>query len=239
MKKFKLLLLPIMILFLTGCTVDYNVIVTSKHQVIEDITISKLIETINEEGYTAQETKQAMDNSYKSYFKKNNFDYKFDITKKALEVNLKRKSNNFNKIRRLTYFQSLFNDADIENKNGIYSFKTNGDYMPEDLFFDSSNISDVEGVTRVNLNVQFHNVVLESNADSYNKETNTYTWILTGDLKEKSIEFKLSNKKRYDIIVKYIWKNYSIRIIIFTVLFLLALIFIIRLLILNHKHSKF
>ena len=66
----------------------------------------------------------------------------------------------------------------------------------ESMFFDT-----------IELNIQFHNTVMEDNSDAYNSTTNTYTWFITKDNLDKNIEFVITNEKRYDIIIPYFLKK--------------------------------
>jgi len=84
--------------------------------------------------------------------------------------------------------------------------------------FDITDFTEVPMLSELRVNIQFHNVVIDSNADKYDSATNTYTWIFNRETENKTIEFNLSNKKRYDIISKYIFDTYKYRIIITIIL---------------------
>lgn len=226
MLKKRILILTVLCFLLTGCTVDYNIIVTSDKKVIEDVTVSKLISKINEEGYKVEEVKEAQETSYQSFFRKYDLDYEFLITDTALEGKFSRKSSDFNTINNFPYFQQLYNSIVIEKDKNKYSFKTEGTYNGKNMF-EITDFTEVPMLSELRLNIQFHNVVINSNADEYNKETNTYTWIFNSETENKTIEFDLSNDKRYDIITKYIFDNYKYKIIIFISTIILLTIFII------------
>ena len=226
MLKKRLFILIILCFLVTGCTVNYNIIVTSDKKVIEDIKVSKLISKINEEGYNVEEVKEAQEASYKSLLKKYNLDYEFVITNTALQGNFSRKSSDFSSIENLTYFQQMYNSIVIEKDKNQYSFRTEGTYNGKGMF-NTTDFSEIPLLSELRLNIQFHNVVIDTNADEYDEETNTYTWIFNSDTENKTIEFNLSNDKRYDIITKYIFDNYKYKIIIFISIIVLLTIFII------------
>lgn len=231
MLKKRVIFLIILCVLFTGCTVDYNVIVTSDKKVIEDVKVSKLISKIKEEGYNVEDIKNAQENSYKSFLNKHNIDYKFLITSDELQGVFSRKSSNFSSIEKLPYFQQLYNNIKIKKDKNQYSFKTEGIYNGSELF-DITDFTEVPLLSELRVNIQFHNVVINSNADKYDSKTNTYTWVFNRETKNKTIEFNLSNKKRYDIISKYIFTNYKYRIILVAIMFavitLLVTIYLIK-----------
>lgn len=209
MKKVKMFIVSIIVLLLTGCTADYNIIMTSNKKIVENVKISKIITEIKNEGFDPEELKQTQENSYKSYLKLNNYKYNFNVKKEKLEGYFTKKSNSIKSIEKLSYFQEIYNNIEVQTENNCYSVKTSGIYNGLKLFSDVDGISEDPLLTELKINIQFHNKVIEANTDYYNKKTNTYTWVFNENTVNKNIEFKLSNKKRYDIIFKYIINNYK------------------------------
>ncbi len=203
----KKLIILLMLIFTTGCTVDYNIIVKTDKTINEEIVISEKNSVIENEGYTVDDSVKAKIDSYKPEISKYGFEYKVKKETNNFSVILTSKNKTMESFTKFTYFQKMFNGADINYKNKKYTFKTNGVYNQAGLFYDLSGIADEGFVDKININIQFHNVVLKSNADKVDDTKNIYTWVLDANTKEKTIEFKLSDKIREDVYDKSLYET--------------------------------
>ena len=64
-------------------------------------------------------------------------------------------------------------------------------------------------IQKINIKIQFHNKVIQSNADIVDKKNNLYTWVITRSDHTKKISFQLSSQKRYDIILTEFLNQYK------------------------------
>ena len=174
-------ILPFLLLiFMTGCTVDYNIKI--KHNNIkEKISITEDISKVNEKISDYE-----LENAYSEY---NN--------------NLKRKYNGFKEKKddKITY--NLTQDYSLTNKLYIRAFSECFD----SYIFDISNENEYviktssgfkclsynyNEIDSVNINISVDQKVIESNADSINNDT--YTWNINSDnFKDKYIYIRYKN----------------------------------------------
>lgn len=233
--RLKVLCLMIILIFLTGCTADYNIIITSNNKVIEDVKISEDKNVLITHFKDLQEAKESFKVSYESFLKKNKYISKYKITDTSLDGLFYRKSNSFDSILSLDFFQTMFGTAEVDNTKEYTSFKTTK-FNPYGTFVDEEGLNPL--IDKININIQFHNKLLENNADSFNEDTNIYTWTITPEEFEKSIEFKIGKEKRYDIIITYLWKQYWVALVVGFSLLVIIIVSILRLIKMTNDANK-
>lgn len=237
MKRIKLFILIGMVLLCCSCTVDYNIEFKTDHTISEKVVIKEDTNVLNKYEYSVSEIVESKLYSYQSEINRNNFSVKKELNSDITKVTLISQNKNINNFTRMSYFGKMFNGADIKETKNTYSFKTNGTYRQSGLFYDELGIADEGFVDKLNINITFENEVINSNADQVDEKTNTYTWILDRDTKDKSIEFELSNK-----IVKKIKKekknNNSIYILYISAVLLAIVVLFIYLLFINKKNNE-
>lgn len=192
MKKIYKVLLFIIFLFLfTGCTVDYNITFKSDNTLDENIQISESTELLKESGYTIDEIVESKIDSYSDEISNNSFSIKRVNNDTNTSVILSSSNKSVSKFIEFPYFTKMFNGADIDEKNNIYSFETNGIYNQSGLFYDLSGTVDEGFIDQININIKFEDSVISTNADSYDESTDTYTWTINSETEDKSIKFEL------------------------------------------------
>lgn len=190
----KIIMMISLVLLFCGCSVDYNITFTSDHKINENIIITVSKKELEDDEYSASEIIDSKFASYSNELMRNGFSKKVDINDEKATISLTSKNKRVSKFTKFMYFGSMFNGADVVENEETYSFKTNGYYNQSGLFYDESGIVDEGFVDQININIQFEDEVISSNADKVDNEKNIYTWVLNKDTKEKSIEFVLNNK---------------------------------------------
>lgn len=237
MKKFKLIAVLLLINLCCGCTVNYNIIMKEDHTIDENVVFTQDNSELEGTEYTIEESINSKIESYQDDLKKANFKVSTDFNSDKAVVSLDRKNSLISSFTKLSYFQKMFNLAEIEEKDGKYSFKTTGVYNQAGLFYDLSGITDDGYIDDLNINIQFYNKVISCNGDSFNEYTNTCTWNINKDTTEKSIEFVLSDEVVEGIIPKEKFKFSDNQLIIILII-IIGFAVIITVVILNKKRNN-
>lgn len=237
MKKKLILLLLLSTVFLTGCSVDYELVVNSKKQVKEVGSFSELVSEIQKYDLSA---KQFLKNKKETYQSVEEFDQYLVSTKASKEkanMRLVRWYQDFDKYLASPIFSMLYEKGAITQNNQEFMFTTTGDFYYSNLY--STEEFDMEmPMGDVNIKIRFHNKVTASNADLVDEKLNTYIWKINKDTKNKPISFTLGNEKRYDIIFLDFVADNFLYISIISVIILVVLGIMIRLFIQNRRNNK-
>jgi len=214
--KIKLLLI-IPILFLTGCSVQYNLRVDSNLNFKEEATLlekNEILKVYNENLKLVPKQKFSQYESSEEF-------KPYKLTREIFESNetggtIKANFNGKEKFKNSILFTSVFSDLNINEYGNIISFQTTGYnssfFVPEDTTFVMEEIE---------VNIRFHNKVVENNAVKYDEKTNTYTWILNTDVSSGNIMFSIDkSQKKYDIIIQDFFSDNLVTIIISGILIL-------------------
>lgn len=222
MKKNKILLLIISIILFSGCSAKVNLIVDTNKNLIEKASVSidrKFLENM----YSSTDE---IDKYYTNLLGQYNDKFKLDIkTKNDLVVgNLKKSSGKLNKLDGIEKVLVKEVSSNYDSYTIVLSDELKNYFSPN-LEIDVESEGLLEDLT---INIQFFNGVSSSNADYFNNSTNTYTWTFNKNNFDKTIEFSLTDSKRYDIIIPYfIINNIAlIFLIIFVIILIIGGIFI-------------
>ncbi|HHW69291.1 MAG TPA: hypothetical protein GX747_03040 [Tenericutes bacterium] len=233
MKKKYTLLLLMLITFLTGCTVDYNLIIKSDNVIEENISIYESIDIINKYYGSAELAKKDLNVSYQNYLESNKYKIRYKHDNQYLTAKLKKESSSFDKLRYTPFFQTMFGNANIEKTKDYTYFETEWFQSSSEIYNDQNASGMI--ANNININIQFHNEVIEANSDYYDKKTNTHTWEITKDSNDKKIYFKIGKTKRYDIIIMYLIDKY---ILVFSICAIVILSLFITLLTIRIRIKK-
>lgn len=226
MKKIKFLIILIAIYIFSGCSAQVNLTVTTNKNILEDLKVTVDNEYISGYFNDLSEIKK----NYKLLL--DEYDNKYDFKVKKSGNNIVGKVSKKGKLNvgTTTGLESaLFKNISEDNSN--YTLVLSDEivsYLTPDLEIDVDENALLNNIT---INIQFHNVVSNTNSDSYNNATNTYTWIIDKTNLDKNIEFTITNEKRYDIIIAYLLKKY----IDFIILGVIAIIITIIILLIAQK----
>ena len=211
MKKFRIIILLLLVLFLSGCSGTYNIKINNDLSVDEDLEIS--IENQNEDVFDT--TKKLFSNNNISAKK-----YKVTASSNVVSISYKEKYKSIEDyILNSKLYHQLYDNINYSFVDGIINLKTTGKmYLTDDnnnYIFNNYDIS----LLQINLEVPFK--ILDNNADIDSEDT--LSWTLNKDTREKDINVKL------DVIGSR--SNYK-EIIILSIVFLIlagtAVVFIIR-----------
>lgn len=215
-------ILLISILFLTGCSVQYDLVITEKEEVKENFYVYIDNQIIKNNSMSIDEY---LDH-YSSIYSQNEKYKKFNITTKEgknksyFKVN--RTYKNLNDYIDSYSFKSMFDYADIERGNKYISFTTSDNAYLEALKNDEL-ISETNKYDDFKVSIKFYNEVVNHNADHVNKKENIYTWNILDDDKENFIFFKIGPKVKYSVMLKDKISENIVSISIVSLLFMLII----------------
>lgn len=197
----RILVLLVSILLLTGCSVKYDITITDKEQIKEEMTITVDNKTAIEKSNSLDEYLDYYSNIYADNQGYGEFNVK---TKKGKEFSKFIVKNTYGSLTDYTSsfsFRSMFNKAVIERVGNYVTFTTSeneylkalnsAEYLDEEFFYEDFII-----------NIKFYNKVVNHNADYVDEKNNIYTWEVTKNNPKDFITFKYSKEKRYDVIFK-------------------------------------
>ncbi len=201
MKRLKKILLIIMLLTLSGCSADYNLIVTSNHKIKETV---KLFMTSDELPEGKKNIKEHFDNQIKSYSDVDEF-RGYGVTYKIAEdvsyIQLDKMHSSFADYQESAMYSNAFDDVFIHEDGEFVTFETVGRYLYSNLYAEPEMADPDFIMGDINVKIRLHNTVVENNADNFDEKNNTLEWKITSNDTEKSISFKVSQEKRYDIMI--------------------------------------
>lgn len=203
----KIILILLMMFILTGCSVDYNVVVDEQKRVKETVKVIESNENIlkNNDYIDLFLTEQI--NAFKKNPLYQNYVFNKKMGKKFSYVTLTRNYDSLKAYSESLTFNHLFEYAEITTNNGIVTFKTAGKYYYDNVFGEN-NPDPLFFIDNINIKMKFYNNIIDSNADEIDKKNNILIWNINADNKEKELYFKIGKDKRYDIIVlDYLYNN--------------------------------
>ena len=233
-KKFKLLLLFIFTALITsGCTINYNLTIKDDRSIFEEVVATESNSILKT---TYGDYKKEINNQEEFY---NNHDlyssyhskkiYKSDYSGLKLYRDFE-----YGQFSNSPTYASLFQKYTfVDNEDG-YTFRLS--YPIKENLYPDTNDSEIS-VDSAYINIKSYLKVIDSNSDSYDEKTKTYTWVLDDDFFNdyEGLYIKLSKEKDYQVILTDFFRAHSVTIItIISILFILLIGFIY----IYSKHKK-
>lgn len=197
MKKIKYLLL-ISIIFLTGCTCEYNITINNDLSVSEEVNASETIEYFANE-YKHYNRSEALDNLWE--YMSNGFDYaskyKYNKNDNNTGIILTNNYDSFIEYKNETsIYNQYFDELDYEENDDIITIEAYGfnPYVEQD--------PTKFAIDNFKLNITLPFKVLNSNADSIND--NTYTWIIDKNTDSKRIYLQFDKSSNNSNLTLYV-----------------------------------
>lgn len=219
--KLKLILLIIPLIFITGCDIEYNLRIDSNQKVKESATITESNEILSIYNPSLKVVPEQTFYQYESldafkYYKLDKKIFNSDSTGAKITGTF----NSISEYKKSLLLGNLFENISVNEYGNVLSVVASG----YNSGFFSSEEDETFSIGEIKVNIKFHNEVTSNNADSINEEDNTYTWILTAN-EEKTITFTIDkNEKRYDIIIKDLFLDNLVGLIITGIVIVTGLI---------------
>jgi hypothetical protein len=232
MKNKKIILLMLVTLLFSGCSVKYNLYINDDLSVNEKITASENSKSLRT---NTGETPKTAANSLFELYKIDGVNYSFSIVEKETNTT-GMASTSFKSLEEYEdYFKSdIIKEVNISKKDSYITLDFKQDVALSEYASRSLIYDDIE----VNIEIPFK--VTENNADSI--DGNTYTWNITkdGKLKDIKVTFNTNETRNSRIIDLGFFKinvKYSIALAVGIVLILLVIALIVY--INNKKNNRF
>jgi len=195
--KFKCLGLLVLIFIITGCNIDYELLITSDKKYHEKIGF-----TINRNAYEGDENEvrkvlEEEIEKYELFPEYQGYDYSYNIDSREITILIEKEHETFLEYKSSPFYQQIYE----------------GFFVVEDEYYDIETYGAIHDINRgiantspffVNnliVNIKSHNNVVSSNAHKENNGSNIYTWKFDHNRATDSIKLTLDYSKRYDIII--------------------------------------
>lgn len=219
----KLIILVTLLLFLSGCEIKYNLLITDEEKIKETISVNIPNETIANYNMSIPEFLDYYSNIYQQNEGYENFNITSKEGKSISSITAIREYGSLDEYKNSYSFKSLFNTATIERIGKYVSFTTS-----ENMFLQSIKNNELVESSEANktyeISIKFYNEVANHNADKVDEKNNIYTWNINKNTTKDKIYFKIGPKVRYDVKIKDYITNHLFTIIFFGVLFISIII---------------
>lgn len=190
MKKLRFILL-LLIILCTGCSVEYNL------EINEDLSVNEEVVALEDQSFYDQYYKSTISrvidlvmSRNKDYLEQNNYIVEKIIDKKS-GVNIKNTFSNLNEYYNTSKFDTqLFSEFKYDKIENIVELSAKGLMIKETDLIERYLIDDA----KINIKLPFK--VIDTNADSYDYTTNTYSWDITQDTEYKEVYLKFNTNKK-------------------------------------------
>lgn len=230
MKYFKFTICIVLLLFITGCSVKYDLNINDDKSVSEKVEASEI--TNRMQSLTGLKGKQAVEYLY-DMFKRDNLeiDYSTRESGNSTYATFFATHNSIEDFAK-NFSSDVFDNVILEKNDNIVRFIC----IQKNRLTSNSSSSLVYDDITINVNIPFE--VTYNNADSVSG--NTYTWNLKKDDDLKSIEFTYDESKiKNKMTIKVNNKSYDINFGLIIVSGIIVLLLIIGMIILinNRKNN--
>lgn len=190
----KILFLIICILMITGCKVEYNLVINDK------INIEEKVSMTGTEEFFANYYKSSklnivnmmLDEENQELLSSNNYEYQI-IKASTPYVLATKKYHNINDYANNSIFiKPYFKDVNVLENNGIVTLYINN-YMPV-----SSDEIERFYLSGCLINIKLDYQVIENNAMKYDEKTNTYSWYINEETEDLNIRLTYDTNKVYE-----------------------------------------
>jgi hypothetical protein len=238
----KKILLILILLLLSGCTVEYDLLIKNNGEIEESISLNFPNEIVD----ANVNIKEMFDNRivfYKSVSDYTNYFFDYSINNKESHFKSNSKFENIINLKQSKFLTDVFKGILISKEKNITTIIINKyDYFSvytnhsESTNYDVSK--DEKAIEKVTIAITLEKEVVNSNADRFDNESNTYYWELNPYIIEKEIQIAYNQKTRYDIVFKNIIKNNLFTFIGYSILVSIVLIIFFNFVFKSKNNSK-
>lgn len=229
-KKVKILILFLFPLFLSGCTIQYNL------KINEDLSVEEnIITKIDYEYFDHMEknpvyAKKYVDTMMRDYNTNYVYSWNYLEEKETYGVKMYRKHQSIEELTNAESIKFFYEGIGIERNSNYITLKTIGTinmgliytYAEREPEEDDDYTYIMRPVdTYFSITVPFQ--VTAHNADKVNKESNTYYWLITEQTKNKSIEITFNQNKKHFSILKVV-KSFPYKFLLFPLIIAIIIV---------------
>lgn len=215
----KICLVLFIIVFLTGCTLNYDIKIYDDESVDEifSLEINNSLFGNDKNVIKAKIEKDIEDYKKNTLFEDYIFSYK--IEDQTTKVFAEKKYINLASFYDSYFIKRIFTNSNfIENNNLMnLNFRNYDDTMFYGYRTESEGeiVLTDEDIQKFTINLYFERKILEHNSIDFNEKKNKYSWTYNPNQEYSEIEIVYTDEKRYDIIIKnLILKNLGVFIVV-------------------------
>ena len=151
MKKIYLIIILFCMLFFTGCTCEFNLLIDDKKRIYEDITLFDNNDNILNQYDSIQQFLYEQSNNFSDY----------EITELYEEeksgLNVSRNYKNINEYIEKSNYTKAFQNAYIVDEKKYFQFETTGEYYRNNIFSIPLESIYKYNVDELKINIKFYN----------------------------------------------------------------------------------
>ena len=231
--KVKLILFIIFVSLIScGCTLNYNLTIKEDLSIIDDVSVTEKNSVLK----TKYDDYKKQISNYQKFYKNHDLYSSFESKKiyksdySGLELY---RTYEYGKFENSPNYSTLFQNYSFLDQGDYYTLKLNY-AIKENIFPDIKDNN--EKIDEAYINIKSHLLVVETNSDTYDEKTKTYTWKLDDDFfnNNDGIYMKISKEKDSMLIFMDFFKEHTFEII-FTAVIILSIIVISLLILIKYK----
>ena len=183
------------IFIITGCKVEYKLKINDDLTVQESVTMTGTDEFFNNyyKSSRLNVINMLLNDERKKQLTENGYQYEI-VEQTTPYVLATKKYNNIEEFSSKTiFFNQYFENLEVVNDEGIISIKTQ-DFIPINPdFIERYDIK----TTKIEITVPFK--VVSSNATRFDAKTNTYTWYISDETTDFSLDLSYNSNMMYEV----------------------------------------
>lgn len=228
MKYIKKIIIVLIMIISTGCTIKYDIEITEDKRINENIEVVEKNEIFKKIGTDNKSYIDMMYDIYNENILYKSYNYKKIIDNNDSGISAKKEYKSFDEyLNHNDIRKTIFRFTNIEEENGIITYSAT--HLRYEEIFNENETNFPYDTIEITIKLPFE--VTETNADTINKEDGKYTWIINKNTKASEIKISFKNKISIDNKIKKYFKNKILPITISaSILFLIFIILFI-----NHK----
>lgn len=223
MKINSIFLWLVLIIVLTGCSIENDIVINHKMEVKETLTI-KIEEVVYDENEYDDRVDFLKDKveTYKGFRELSNYNFYESHRSEESQIKLETQFRNLSEYTNSYLLNYAFLNPYIVDGNNEVSFYANGSRTNEMVF--GEHIGHGLSIDEYYYRVKSYTKILDHNADDFDEQNNVLTWYYNSETENKNIYFKIGNDIRYDVMVKdFIMSNIHYIITIGTIIGILLI----------------
>ncbi len=229
----KKIIIVLCVIFLTGCDVEFNLIVDDSKNINEEIIVKVYDNEISSDFSSREEYGDYFANLYKDNSEYTGYSIDYKVENDGVRFYINRNYTSFIEYSSSILLKKFYNGLTVNDIGNYLTIQSTENLYAEQLDSDIiySNESEIENIE---FNFKFYNKVIENDADQVSN--NTYTW--NGLKDDGSFYFKLGPDLNYQVIISEFISNNFIPIISIGVVIVGILIFAVSIFIKIKRNDK-
>ena len=195
----KKIILAIIIILMTGCSVNYNIVIDKDFKIVEKVVIEEDADFyINYYHTMPVNVMNGILDNYKDILNEKKYQYYVDENNGNPLIVLEKTYDNYDDyINNTILLNDYFEKVNFVKKDNVLKISTEG-FNPND-----SDNPDRFYIKKLDIGITSAYKVNDNNAIKYDKEDNTYYYSITSDTENMSLLMDIDTSKRFNPLEEY------------------------------------